>query len=339
MKKIIVCMAILAVIAGGTYWVSRQKQPASLIYTGPMTEVNLGLEWVHQAEFAGNYVAVEKGFYRDQGLQVNLIPFGGSDVPIVAVAKGTETFGLAGADEVVLARAKGMPIKAIAVIYKINPIVAYSLPNSGITKPQDFIGKTVGIERADDGSDINVGYLYYAMMAKLGIERSKVKEVTIGYDDSELLAHKTDVSTGYIINEPNLVKEKLGSVNTILMADYGVNMYADVLFASDDTIKNKPDLVKRFLKATLSGWQYAIENQDEAVSMTMKYATDSARMHQVNMLSSSVPLISTGQSQLGWMDSTQWEKVQKILVEQKILAKPITITDAYTMQFLQEIYK
>lgn len=339
MKKIIFITVILVSVVGVLLWILNQKQLGAKKYSGPTEEVSLKLKWLHQAQFAGNYVAQEKGFYKDEGLKVNIKPFSFEDPTIKSVSEGRDTFGITGADELVLARSKGVPIKAIAVIYKINPVVAYSLKSSGITKPQDFVGKTVGIERAGDGTEINIGILYSAMMSRLGIDRSKIKEVTIGYDAKELLAGKTDVSTGYIINEPHQVIEALGDVNTILMADYGVNMYADVIFATEETIKSKPQLVERFLRATLRGWQYAVENNQEAVDITLKYATTSTNKHESYMLEKSIPLISTIDSRLGWMEAKQWDQVQDTLIKQKVLLKPIDINSAYTMQFLEKIYQ
>lgn len=333
MKKIVGLIVIILTIVGVIYLSSGQKKQVKK-YSGPIEKVNLKLKWLHQAQFAGNYVAVDKGFYQEEGLAVNLIPFSFEDPTITSVSEGRDTFGITGADELVLARAKGIPIKAIAVIYKINPVAAYALKSSGITKPQDFVGKKVGLEKG-----ANVEYLYAAMMGKLGISRTKIKEMAIGYDAKELLAGKTDVSTGYIINEPQQVIEAGKEVNTILMADYGVNMYADVVFATEDTIQNKPDLVSRFLRATLKGWQYAIEHQAEAVESSLKYAAKSTKAHETYMLMTSIPLIHTGASPLGMMELKQWEQVQNILLEQKILTKPINITDAYTLEFLKTIYK
>ena len=335
MKKIFFVFLIIIIFIGGYFLVVNKKL---FVKNQPLQTVSLKLKWLHQAQFAGNYVATEKGFYRDEGLKVVILPFSFEDPTIDAVIKGKADFGITGADELVLARAKGIPIKAIAVIYKINPVVAYSLKDSGITKPQDFIGKTIGIERASDGTDINVGILYYAMMSKLAINRKKINEITIGYDAKELLSGKTNVSTGYIINEPQEVMEKQGKVNMILMADYGVNMYADVLFATDETIRSKPELVEKFLKATLRGWQYTIENEEEAVNLTMRYVSGGSKNHQSYMLKKSIPLIFTGDSKLGWMEKKQWEQVLDILSEQKILSKQIPIDDAYTMQFLKKIY-
>lgn len=327
-KKIIIAILAILIISGASLWLYNKQNSHTL------QDVTLKLKWINQAQFAGNYVAMNKGFYAREGLRVVTAPFTFESPAIDAVVNGSADFGITGADELVLARAKGMPIKAIAVIYKTNPVAAYALRESGIIKPQDFIGKRVGLERG-----LNVEYLYAAMMAKLGIDRSKVKEMTIGYDAKELLAGETDVSTGYIINEPNQVVEAGKEVTTILMADYGVNMYADVLFAREDTLQSKPDLVGRFLKATLDGWQYAIEHESEAVDMTLLYATTSSRTHEAYMLTASVPLIATGDSPLGWMDEAGWRNVQDILLEQKLLDTPITVTDVYTMQFLDSVYE
>jgi ABC-type nitrate/sulfonate/bicarbonate transport system substrate-binding protein len=298
-----------------------------------LQEITVKLKWLHQAQFTGNYVAVEKGFYANEGLKVNLVPFSFEDPTIDSVANGTAVFGITGADELILARSKGLPLKAFSVIYKINPVCAYSLKESGITNPQDFIGKNVGLERGT-----NVEILYYAMMGKLDINRSQINELTIGYDANELLNGTTDVSTGYLINEPHQVIEAGYEVNTILMADYGVNMYADVLFATEDTINNNPELVEKFLRATLEGWQYAIDHKGEAIDIVLEYVNNGSRSHEMYMLNSSIPLIQTGETPIGWMEKEEWAQAQDILLEQNIIDAKINIDDAYTMAFLEKIY-
>jgi ABC-type nitrate/sulfonate/bicarbonate transport system substrate-binding protein len=307
------------------YYVQSNKK-----YKGPVSNVNLQLKWKHQAQFAGNYVAIEKGFYEDEGMIVNPIPFDFKGSVVDIVVSGAADFGIGAADELILARSKGVPIKAIAVIYRINPTVAYSLKKSNITKPQDFVGKTVGIQKT-----ANIKYMYGAMMTKLGIDRNKINEVDIGHDASELLDGSVDVSTGYIINEPNLVKEAGQDVNTILLADYGVDMYADVLFTTDNLIETNPSLVERFVRSTINGWSYALENESEAVNYILKYATSSNRDHESLMLRSSAPLIHTGTANLGSMDDIGWGKSQKMLNEQKLLEKQV---DLYTMRFINLIY-
>jgi len=298
-----------------------------------LQEITVKLKWLHQAQFAGNYVAVEKGFYANEKLKVNLGPFSFEDPTIDSVVNGTAVFGITGADELILARSKGLTLKAFAVIYKINPVCAYSLKESGITNPQDFIGKNIGLERGT-----NVEILYYAMMGKLDINRSQINELTIGYDATELLNGIIDVSTGYLINEPHQVIEVGYEVNTILMADYGVNMYADVLFATEDTINNNPELVEKFLRATLEGWQYAIDHNGEAIDIVLEYVTNGSRSHEMYMLNSSIPLIQTGETPIGWMKKDEWMQAQDILLEQNITDAEINIENVYTMDFLEKIY-
>ncbi len=259
----------------------------SVMETAP-EKVTLKLKWLHQAQFAGNYVAVEKGYYAKQGLDVKIEEFSFEDPTIDAVASGRADFGITGADELLISRSQGKPLKAFAVVYAINPVCAYSLKSSGITMPLHFEGKTVGLEQGT-----NVDTLYYAMMERLGLDRTKVQEIQIGYDATELLEGKTDVSTGYIINEPQQVIEAGQEVNVILMADYGVNMYADVLFTTDEMINNNPELVVKFLEATLDGWRYAIENEEETVPIILKYAPSRTHSHEAYMLEKSVPLINT----------------------------------------------
>lgn len=332
MKKIFLVVSIV-VIVGMLGFFMIQKFGVKIEKYGKTEEINVKLKWVHQAQFAGNYVAVEKGLYAEEGMKVNLIPYSAEDKTIDSVVNGKATFGITGADELLLAREKGSPIKAVAVIYKTNPVCAYSLKSSRITKPADFIGKTVGLEKG-----INVEYLYSAMMGKLKIDRSKINEVPIGFTASELLSGQVDVATGYVTNEPQQAIEAGQDVNIILMSDYGVNMYADVIFATEETIKNKPDLVEGFVRATLDGWQYAIENVEEAANISMKYATSSINSHELYMLNTSIPLINDGESPLGWMEKNKWSQVASILFEQNISSKMIDVSGAYTMEFLDKIY-
>lgn len=333
MKKFIVLLVLVLVVIGTTVWFFYYKKSPVVKYNGEIQEVTLKLNWLHQAEFAGNYVAVEKGFYENQGLKVNIIPFDFNSSVTDSVISGEADFGVMGADVLLSSREQGIPIVAIAAIYKNNPAVMYSLKKNNIIRPQDFIGKTVGLETGS-----NTVYLYSAMMKRLNIDRSKINEVPIAYDAKEILDGSVDVATGYVINEPNIVKAENKDVNIIYMSDYGVDVYSDIIFTTENLINTNPDLVKRFLAATIDGWQYTIENPKEVVNIILKYATDSTRTHQENMLNDSIPLISTGVSSLGWMEQERWEQTYNILLDQKILSKPINITEAFNIKFLSDYY-
>ncbi|MBU0758365.1 MAG: ABC transporter substrate-binding protein [Nanoarchaeota archaeon] len=303
--------------------------------------VEVQLKWVHQAQFTGNYVANDIGFYEKYGIEIeNFEEFDFTNFPIEMVQNKEVEFGLTGAEELLIAKANGKAddVKAIAVIYKISPVCLYSLKESGITKPEDLVGKTVGIERAADGTEVNVGIIYQAMLGKLGIDRDSINEVTIGYDAAELLAGETDVSTGYVINEPHQAIEAGHEVNIILPAEYGVNIYGDIIIVHEDTINNDPDLVEAFLRATFEGWQYSIEHEEQAVDIVLKYAVDRTKAHETYMLKQTIPLIHTGDSQFGMMEQKEWQNAQDILLEQGIIKNSVDLNNVYTMEFLEKIY-
>lgn len=296
--------------------------------------LKLKLKWLHQAQFAGNYVAKEKGFYADEGLDVEIIPFSFEEPTIDAVIDGNADFGITGADELVLARIKGNPIKAIAVIYRINPVCAYSIKGSGIKSPYDFVGKKVGLEKG-----INVEYIYQVMMSKLDIDRNNITELSIGYDASELIEGKTDVSTGYIINEPHQAIEAGYDINSFLMEEYGVNMYADVLFTTDEMIRENPELVLKFVKGTIKGWSYSIENKEEAINYTLKYTTNRTWSHEMYMLKESIPLIYITEQKFGVMEENKWANIIETLEEAgKLVDCDVNVHDLYTNDFLEKAY-
>ena len=297
----------------------------------PVDEVTVMLKWVHQAQFAGLYAAVEKGFYADQHLKVNLVPFSFEEPTIEAVVEGKAEFGIKSASEIIEARAGGLPVQAFAVIYQDSPLCCYALKDSGITSPYDFVGKTVGLKPGQ----ITIAYL--VMLDRLGIDRSDITEVQIGYGVDELISGETDISTGFSINEPHQAIEAGHDVSIILFADYGVKLYDDVLFATEDTINNNPELVERFLRATLEGWQSAIEHEEEAVEIVLTYASDRTRSHEAYMLTQSIPLIHTGSSPIGWMDRERWQYTHDVLLATGVIGEGIDVDQAFTMQFLQEI--
>ncbi len=295
-------------------------------------EITVKLKWVHQAQFAGLYVAVEKGFYADQNLDVNLVPFTFEEPTMDAVVEGKATFGVKSASEIIQARAEGLPVSAFAVIYKYSPLCSYSLKESGITDPRDFVGRTVGLKPGQ------ITIAYQVMLNKLGIDRNTINEVQIGYGVDELIDGTTDVSTGFSINEPHQAIEAGHEVNIMLFADYGVKVYDDVLFATEDTLNNNPELVERFLRATLEGWRYATQNEQETVDIVLKYAPDRTQSHEAYMLNQSIPLIHTGDSPLGWMEMERWVHTHDVLLEAEAIEKEIDLDETFTMQFLTEIY-
>src|SRR5262249_44860965 len=181
--------------------------------------ITLRLKWLNQAQFAGYYVAKEKGYYKAGGLDVP-IEAGGPDFPAVQmVAGGNEQFGVTGADQVLIAREKGVPVVALAVLYRKNPFVLFALSKSGIDGPAKFAGKNIGVKIGG-----NEELMYRAVIKSAGVDKSQLTETPVKFDLTPLLAGQVDVWPGYIINEVLAAQEKGFGVNIIYPAEFGVSL-------------------------------------------------------------------------------------------------------------------
>lgn len=236
---------------------------------------------------------------------------------------------MAPAETLIAARAQGAPLRAIATIYRRNPLVYFAKVDSGITRPQDFIGKTI---RA---SAFQMAVLH-AMTARVGIPPDRYAvtccDLALFYSDH------AQVSEGYLTNEV-LAAQKAGyKLNIIFPDDYGVHFYADTLFATDDFLATKPDLVRRFLRATLKGWTYAVQNPMAIGPLVGAYKPDADAAFETAKMIASLPLINTGEDHIGWMKPEVWAGMERTLRKLNLLKAPVDVTQVYTLQFLHEIY-
>lgn len=224
------------------------------------------------------------------------------------------------------------PLKTIGVIFKTIPLGYVSLKDSNITEPIDFVGKNIGLTP-------DAHAMHSAIVKKLGLDLGAMTVINATYDYTPLITGEYDVFTVYVTDETyHIVEEEGYELNVILPSDYGVSFYADSIFTSDETIENDPELVEKFLRATLKEWQHVIDHKDEAVEITLKYANDGTKSHEMHMLDNSIQLIQTGETPNGWMEKDEWVQAQDILLEQNIIEAKINIEDAYTMDFLEKIY-
>lgn len=300
--------------------------------TSELRKVTVQLKWKHQAQFAGIYVAKEKGFYESAGLDVNIQRGGPDRPPIARVLSGEAEFGVAGADDVLVAISEEKPIKAIAAIYQESPVVYFALKESGIKTPQDFIGKRVGVRKGT-----GTYYTYVAMLSNLGIDQNTVTEVPA--DTSEitlLLDKKVDVLPGFRTNEPKVVERMGYEINLIKPEEFGIDIYADMLVTTQGIINKDPKLVRTIVGATLDGWEWAVANQKEAIDITMKYVEDSTREHQQDMLEETAILVKRSQAtKIGQINFSKWNRTYNLLRQYGVISKDIDIYTTYTTEFLK----
>jgi len=227
----------------------------------PPEKVRLQLKWFNQFQFAGYYAAIEQGYYAEENLNVEIIERSLKKNPVTQVVSGDAEYG-SGDSGLVSQYAQGAPIVALAVIFQHNPLVFFSLRESGIISPFEARGKRI----MSDIVSANEAPLRAMLIgAKIGERDYTLIPQSNNYD---LLAKKqVDMVSGYLTDQPFLFKQKGVQVNVINPQNYGIDFYGDMLFTSQRELHNHPERVERFRRASLKGWQYALAHPEELIQL------------------------------------------------------------------------
>jgi NitT/TauT family transport system substrate-binding protein len=291
---------------------------------------------------AGFYEAIRHGYYAEENLEVRL-DSGGFDEkgayidPVGRVAEGHDDFGIAGADVILVARAQGKPVVAIATIYQRSPVAFISLAEKNIVRPQDFAGKRITTE-----PPTTVGITYEALLKAEKVDRSKIVETpNTDYSLDPLFNDKIDVLPGFLTNE-GIQAQRRGKVNLVLPSNYGINIYSNVIFTTEEIIKTKPEMVEGLLRATTRGMAQAVDKPEEAAQYVLDTYKDdippNVQEVQVEGMKASLPLLNPADSHPGMMEAENWEHTHQILLDQGLLKEPLEIEAAYTLEFLEKVY-
>ncbi len=314
--------------------------PAACQPGGPAqspAKVTVKFNWAHEAEWAGFYAAQKQGYYADENLEVTLLP--GETDHIGEVVSGEANFGAATGTGLVLARAEGKPVTAIAAVIRQSPLAVMTMADSGITKPQDLVGKTVTVAspNLDTGWDIQ----FLAMLEEAGVDKSQINLIPVEeYGIGPLVRGETD-AIGFAWSASEGVAAKLGGyeTNLMFMSEYNVLEHPVVLFTSEKMIEEQPDVVERFVRATLKGHRYAVEHPDEAARYTLEWDDELDGTWLKSSMQAYVPLIDTGDAPIGWMDAEVWQSTQDILLAQGFINSPVEPDGLYTNQFVEKAQK
>ena len=321
-KKTIIGLTILIIAVIAFFMIFNFKSKNKLEKT------SLRLKWVCQAQFAGYYSAQKEGYYKDVGLSVTIDPAGPNISPIQAVTSGVNEFGIAGAEQIITAIDNKVPIVAIAVIYRETPEALVSKKELNIKAPKDLEGKTVGVVYENDEN------LYRLFLKKNNVDENSIKEVPAITGISQVMTDQVDAKMAYEMNDAILLELEGEKVNLLRFRDYGVKVYADTIFTTKEMVEKHPDKVKKFLKASLKGWNYAIENPEKSVSQLIEINPTLKYEHQLGYLKGSIPLIMTDEK-IGVSDSKIWENMIDNLYENKMIKKKIKASEVYTNEFLK----
>lgn len=268
------------------------------------TKVGLQLNWLHEAEFAGYYVAHAKGFYKDQGLDVSILEGGPGTPARDKVMNGEVTFAVTSFGEQRDLVAAGKPSVAVMAAFQIPPLTIFALETSKITDPRDLAGKKVGVT-----TDYWRNILTQTLTAA-GVDAGTVTQVKVEVNDLQKLYDGTvDAWLGYAQDEPIKATIAGHPVTNIFPADFGIGGYEGLVIALQSTIDSSPGTVKAFARASEQGWRYAIEHPDEAAQILTIWAKDTSLDFQKLAVRAVAPLVDTPQVPIGWIDGARWQQL------------------------------
>lgn len=286
--------------------------------------------------FVGVYVAQEKGFFRDQQLDVTIKHSAGQgEHAKLLAAKQVQVVTETATSLVKNVTGEGIPFISLAILTQRGDQAFVSLKSSGIDEPKKFEGKTVGYK-------VYPSFEYLALLKAAGVDRSKIREVSVGFDVRVLTEGKVDVLPVFKSNEPDILRRLGFEVNLFDPAAYGVPTMGQLWITHRDLLAEDPDLFERFVKAALKGLADAFAHPTEAIDIVMKYAPNEDRAHQESMLAveqQSAVTDQTREAGLGWQTVDQWARLQDGLADFGLITRKVDPRTFFTDAIQQKIYQ
>ncbi len=292
---------------------------------GPPRKVSLQLRWDYQYQFAGYLAADWKGYYAEEGLEADIrsaIIAGGQILSAVEeVGAGRADFGV-GAADVLIARDRGVPLVLLATIFQQSSSAFYSLPSAGVSSLADFTRLRVA-RKVGDLIDVEM----QVMLRAEGIDPETVRAYPHEMGAAHLLEGRVDIMPGYSFALPYSLRKVGIEPHVISARSYGIDFYGDSLFAREDLVRREPELVERFIRASLRGWEYALSNPEETARMISdlypgrrpKEEVLAANLYQTDAVRELALFPDVG---VGHGNPHRWERMHEHLLAAGLVRKP-----------------
>jgi NitT/TauT family transport system substrate-binding protein len=285
---------------------------APALAQGAKLPATLRLDWVPGPHHIGPVLAAQRGYYAQEGIDLAVRPGRGSGSTVQVVASGADLFGFADAGTMAIAVSKGAPVIMIANVTQLGPNGAITLERK-MDSPKDLAGKTIGLVQ---GESAHVALL--AVAKKHGIPERALRIVTIeaASKTAALLTKKVDMIPGFRFGDYLRAYSQNPNVKIALFSDWGVNILGNGYLVSTSTLEKNPELVQRFLRATLRGWQDALKDPKAGIEALVKEFPDTNRQ----FVEMGLPMVfehmhspATQGKPLGWMAEEDWKTTLEIM--------------------------
>ena len=313
------CWAVvlaLAMAAGAVHAAPDQAVNTDTRDTEPLAPVTLQLKWLHQFQFAGYYAAQAKGFYRAEGLDVTIKPGGSGVLPIAEVLAGRAQFAV-GDSDLLVERIKGQPIVAMAAIFQHSPYVILSREDRNIRGPRDLVGKKVML--AGGQGEIQLR----AMLQREGIDMNGVNILPQSWSLDDLIQGRVDAMSAYATVEPRQLINRGVLPSIMRTADFGIDFYGDILFTSQAEVEHQSQRTEAFLRASLKGWNYALNHPAEIAKLILLLpGTVQRGMTRETLLQEAEemrPFILPDVVDIGHLSASRFDNMARLLADQRLV--------------------
>ena len=297
---------------------------------GELTHIRLPMGYIPNIQYAPFYVTVEKGYFRQAGIEVEF-DYSFETDGVALVGAGELPFALASGEQVLLARAQELPVVYVAGWYQQYPISVVSKVGQGIATPQDLTGKKIGLPGLFGANYVGLQALLYSA----GMKDSDVTLDSIGFNQVEALAADQEQAVVvYTANEPIQLRAQGYELNEIRVAD-SVQLASNGILTNEKTIAENPELVRAFIAAFLKGLEDTLANPDEAYQLSEAHIPNFTELNaevQKQVLAASIEMWKA--ERLGYSDPQAWENMQEVLLQMGLISEEMDLRKAFTNEFV-----
>jgi NitT/TauT family transport system substrate-binding protein len=324
MKKVVLLMLGLAI----SLMACTSSQSAN--EAGELRTIKLPMGYIPNIQYAPFYVAVEKGYFAEEGILIEF-DYSFETDGVTLTGAGERPFTVASGEQVLLARSQDLPVVYVFAWYQRFPISVISAPELDINEPADLRGKKIGLPGLFGANYIGLEALLFAG----GVNPSEVTMDAIGFNQVEAYASgNSDIVVGYAANEPIVLASQDFALTELRVADY-VELTANGIVTSEMTIQNEPELIRSMVRALARGIADAMSNPDEAYEISLNFVEnlkDQDKDVQMQVLKTSIEFWQA--ERIGFSDPQAWENMNELLVKMDLIPEPIDLSKAFTNEFV-----
>jgi NitT/TauT family transport system substrate-binding protein len=296
-----------------------------------LTPVRLPMGYIPNVQYAPFYVAVEKGYFRDEGIEIEF-DYSFETDGMALVGANNLQFTLASGEQILLARSQGLPVVYVYGWWQNYPVSVVAKADRGIESPADLLGKRIGVPILAGASYVGLR----ALLAANGLEEMDVKLEVTGYNQVEaLLSDQVEAVVVYTNNEPIQLKARGIDIVEFRVIDY-VHLASNGIVTNETTIQENPELIRRMARAVSRGIAEALANPDEAFEICKKYIEGLEQADQSiqrEVLAASI--LFWENENLGRTDHDAWENMQSVLLEMGMIPEALDLDKAYSNDFIE----